>query len=118
MSHELLEQVRCPQCRGNGLEVIGDPPRELTCPTCAAQVKPGDLICFTCGSNLPRASSWDDDQPAPATIMQEYLTTTSVGDLIRKARGTQELPKGASSALDVGFQPATQSHAGKGRDLS
>src|ERR1051325_8379413 len=26
-------------------------------------------------------------------IMQEYLTTTSVGDLVRKARGAQELPK-------------------------
>ena len=32
-------------------------------------------------------------------IMQEYLTTTSVGDLIRKARGTQELPKGAAADL-------------------
>src|SRR6185437_14121168 len=44
-------------------------------------------------------------------IMQEYLTTTSIGDLIRKARGTQELPKGASSVLDLtGFQqmPAAQ----------
>jgi len=27
------------------------------------------------------------------TIMQEYLTTASVGDLIRKARGTKDLPK-------------------------
>jgi Rrf2 family iron-sulfur cluster assembly transcriptional regulator len=26
-------------------------------------------------------------------IMKEYLTTTSIGDLIRKARGQQELPK-------------------------
>jgi Rrf2 family iron-sulfur cluster assembly transcriptional regulator len=31
-------------------------------------------------------------------IMQDYLTTTTVGDLIRKARG-QELPKSASSLL-------------------
>jgi Rrf2 family iron-sulfur cluster assembly transcriptional regulator len=53
-------------------------------------------------------------------IMQEYLVTTSVGDLIRKARGTQELPKGTSPALDVGFQvPAgAQPNANKGRDLS
>jgi Rrf2 family iron-sulfur cluster assembly transcriptional regulator len=37
------------------------------------------------------------------TIMQEYLTTASVGDLIRKARGTKELPKasGATAAVDA-----------------
>src|SRR6478609_1265846 len=53
-------------------------------------------------------------------IMQEYLTTTSVGDLIRKARGTQELPRAASQVLDMtGFQvPAPQTNADKGRDLS
>lgn len=34
------------------------------------------------------------------TIMQEYLTTTTVGDLIRKARGQQELPKSASQLLN------------------
>src|SRR6266581_4679898 len=33
-------------------------------------------------------------------IMQEYLTTTSVGDLIRKARGSAELPKGATGVLE------------------
>ena len=32
-------------------------------------------------------------------IMQDYLTTTTVGDLIRKARGQQELPKSSSSLL-------------------
>jgi Rrf2 family iron-sulfur cluster assembly transcriptional regulator len=36
------------------------------------------------------------------TIMQEYLTTTSVGDLIRKARGQQELPKSATQLLNKG----------------
>jgi Rrf2 family iron-sulfur cluster assembly transcriptional regulator len=54
-------------------------------------------------------------------IMQEYLTTTSVGDLIRKARGTQELPKAAGAALDLGggFQiPASQANVSKVRDLS
>src|ERR1051325_1151387 len=53
-------------------------------------------------------------------IMQEYLTTTSVGDLIRKARGAQELPKGGGAGLDIGsFQmPAGQANVGKGRDLS
>ncbi|MFN7685538.1 MAG: Rrf2 family transcriptional regulator [Oligoflexia bacterium] len=58
-------------------------------------------------------------------IMQEYLTTTSVGDLIRKARGSSaEAPRPASALLDsTGFQvPAASSGAsvnvGKGRDLS
>ena len=53
-------------------------------------------------------------------LMQEYLTTTSVGDLIRKARGTQEHPK-AASAFESGFQvPNTQSpNVGhKPRDIS
>ena len=34
------------------------------------------------------------------TIMQEYLTTTTVGDLLRKARGQAELPKSASQLLN------------------
>jgi Rrf2 family iron-sulfur cluster assembly transcriptional regulator len=53
-------------------------------------------------------------------IMQEYLTTTSVGDLIRTARGAQELPKSAGAVLDnVGFTvPAPQANVGKARDLS
>ncbi len=48
-------------------------------------------------------------------IMQEYLTTTSVGDLIRKARGTQDLPR--STKVEGGFHvPSIESD--KGRDLS
>lgn len=44
----------------------------LTCPACAAEVQPADLICFTCGANLPRERQ--PDEPAtPATVMQEYL---------------------------------------------
>jgi hypothetical protein len=44
----------------------------LTCPACAAEVQQDDLICFTCGANLPRDRPLDD--PAtPATVMQEYL---------------------------------------------
>jgi len=34
------------------------------------------------------------------TIMQEYLTTTSVGDLIRKARGSQDLPASVDTVLE------------------
>jgi pSer/pThr/pTyr-binding forkhead associated (FHA) protein len=44
----------------------------LTCPSCAAEVRPGDLICFTCGANLPR-SLREDDTPAASTVMQEFL---------------------------------------------
>jgi Rrf2 family transcriptional regulator, iron-sulfur cluster assembly transcription factor len=56
-------------------------------------------------------------------IMQEYLTTTSVGDLIRKARGAQDLPKSPSSLLDLNAlqpssSPSVQADVIKGRDLS
>ena len=44
----------------------------LTCPACAAEVQRDDLICFTCGANLPRSSP--ANAPAtPPTVMQEYL---------------------------------------------
>jgi FHA domain-containing protein/double zinc ribbon protein len=43
----------------------------LTCPTCSATVGREDLICFTCGANLPVRGPVDDDT-APATVMQEY----------------------------------------------
>jgi hypothetical protein len=44
----------------------------ITCPACAAEVQQDDLICFTCGANLPRSNP--ADEPAtPPTVMQEYL---------------------------------------------
>ncbi|MFZ9595805.1 MAG: Rrf2 family transcriptional regulator [Bdellovibrionia bacterium] len=54
------------------------------------------------------------------TLMQEYLTSTSVGDLVRKARGTQELPKTPAALLDIGglTPPGLQPNVGKGRELS
>lgn len=52
-------------------------------------------------------------------IMQEYLTTTSVGDLVRKARGTQDLPASKPAAIEgAGIHPAAQVNAGRTRDLS
>lgn len=45
----------------------------LTCPVCAAEVQPTDLICFTCGANLPRQPSQDDEQATPPTVMQEQI---------------------------------------------
>ena len=44
----------------------------LICPNCTAEVKAGDLICLTCGANLPRTPR-DDDTPAANTVMQEFL---------------------------------------------
>ena len=48
----------------------------LTCPACAAEVQQDDLICFTCGANLPRDRPLNE--PAtPPTVMQEYLRRDS-----------------------------------------
>ncbi len=53
-------------------------------------------------------------------LMQEYLSTTSVGDLIRKARGS-DLPKGSNQSAILessGFNAPAASNAGKSRDLT
>ncbi len=51
-------------------------------------------------------------------LMHEYLVTTSVGDLVRKARGQQGLPK-AAGAEDVARPAATRTPDVKlGRNLS
>jgi hypothetical protein len=44
----------------------------LTCPGCAATVSQDDLICFTCGTNLPRRGPVQEET-TPPTVMQEYL---------------------------------------------
>jgi len=44
----------------------------LTCPGCAATVSHDDLICFTCGTNLPRRGPVSEES-TPPTVMQEYL---------------------------------------------
>ena len=82
----------------------------LTCPACAAHVKPDDLICFTCGANLPRKGP-DEDPPAPATVMQEYLrredTTGSISSAVLRLAfptGNVEVPAGTS--LLLGRDPA------------
>jgi len=51
-------------------------------------------------------------------LMQEYLTTTSVGDLIRKARGSAELPKNATGVLEASGFKAPAPNAAKARDLT
>jgi FHA domain len=77
----------------------------LTCPACAAEVKPDDLICFTCGANLPRRRP-DEDPPASATVMQEYLRREEVTGSISAAvlrlafpTGNVEVPAGTSVLL-------------------
>jgi hypothetical protein len=82
----------------------------LTCPTCAAAVKPDDLICFTCGANLPRRRP-DEDPPAAATVMQEYLRHDDLSGSISAAvlrlafpTGNVEVPAGTS--LLLGRDPA------------
>jgi hypothetical protein len=44
----------------------------LTCPACTAEVQQDDLICFTCGANLPRDHPVNEPE-TPPTVMQEYL---------------------------------------------
>ena len=44
----------------------------LTCPGCAAAVSHDDLICFSCGANLPRRGPLEEEV-TPPTVMQEYL---------------------------------------------
>jgi hypothetical protein len=81
-----------------------------TCPNCAVEVKPDDLICFTCGANLPRNAS-GDDFPAPTTVMQEYLRPNDHSGSISSAvlrlafpTGNVEVPAGTS--LLLGRDPA------------
>ncbi len=82
----------------------------LTCPNCAAEVEPEDLICFTCGTNLPRGNS-RDDTPSPTTVMQEYLRPDRRSRNISAAvlrlafpTGNVEVPAGTS--LLLGRDPA------------
>jgi len=82
----------------------------LTCPTCAAEVKPDDLICFTCGANLPRRRP-DEDPPAPATVMQEYLrheegTGPISPAVLRLAFPTGNVEVPAGTSLLLGRDPA------------
>ena len=82
----------------------------LTCPNCAAKVQPEDLICFTCGANLPRSAS-RDETPAPTTVMQEYLRPDERARAISPTvlrlafpTGNVEVPAGTS--LLLGRDPA------------
>src|SRR6516162_8390232 len=58
--------------RHTGLAVQEDAMATLTCPGCGAAVSHDDLICFTCGTDLPRRSPVQEET-TPPTVMQEYL---------------------------------------------
>jgi DNA-directed RNA polymerase subunit RPC12/RpoP len=63
----------------------------LTCPVCGAKIQQDDLICFTCGANLPRADL-PEDQATPPTIMQEQLR--------RERGGARACPNCGTPAAD------------------
>lgn len=82
----------------------------LTCPSCGAGVKPGDLICFTCGANLPVTRPGADDTPAANTVMQEYLrphTRPAISTaVLRLAFPTGNVEVPAGTTLVLGRDPA------------
>ena len=83
----------------------------LNCPTCAATVKPADLICFTCGANLPRQATWEEEAPAPTTVMQEYLkredrTGPISASVLRLSFPTGNVEVPAGTSLLLGRDPA------------
>jgi pSer/pThr/pTyr-binding forkhead associated (FHA) protein len=82
----------------------------LTCPHCAAEVRADDLICFTCGANLPRPGR-ADDTPAANTVMQEFFRPEDRAGPISSAvlrlsfpTGNVEVPAGTTVLL--GRDPA------------
>jgi hypothetical protein len=77
----------------------------LTCPGCGAAVSHDDLICFTCGTNLPRRSPVEEES-APPTVMQEYLRPGEAAAPLRLAfpAGNVDVPAGTS--LVLGRDPA------------
>src|SRR5215467_217551 len=81
-----------------------------TCPDCAAEVGPDDLICFTCGANLPMARS-STEPPVPITVAQKAVSGQKEARRISSAvlrisfpAGNVEVPAGTSVLL--GRDPA------------
>src|SRR6266700_986710 len=83
-----------------------------TCPACANQVGPTDLICFTCGANLPKvrlAPEFEDSLPvtvAQKTIPPE-LRKRGISSAVLQISfpaGNVEVPAGTSILL--GRDPA------------
>jgi hypothetical protein len=81
-----------------------------TCPDCATEVGPDDLICFTCGANLPMVRS-STEPPVPITVAQKAVAGNNASGHISSAvlrisfpAGNVEVPAGTSVLL--GRDPA------------
>lgn len=80
-----------------------------TCPDCASEVGTDDLICFTCGANLPRVRS-ADEAPLPITVAQKAVSAEHARRIssavlrISFPAGNVEVPAGTSVML--GRDPA------------
>lgn len=81
-----------------------------TCPDCATEVGPDDLICFTCGANLPMVRS-AAEPPVPVTVAQKAVSSDKSRRRISSAvlrisfpAGNVEVPAGTSVLL--GRDPA------------
>jgi len=81
-----------------------------TCPDCAAEVGPDDLICFTCGANLPMVRT-STEPPVPITVAQKAVAGGNASGQISSAvlrisfpAGNVEVPAGTSVLL--GRDPA------------
>ena len=84
-----------------------------TCPACGVGVGIADLICYTCGANLPQMALASEDAPLPVTVMEETITPPQYtnsdpisGTVLRLAfpAGNVEVPAGTSVVL--GRDPA------------
>jgi pSer/pThr/pTyr-binding forkhead associated (FHA) protein len=81
-----------------------------TCPDCATEVGADDLICFTCGANLPMVRS-GAEAPLPITVAQKAVASGNSSRGISSAvlrisfpAGNVEVPAGTSVLL--GRDPA------------
>ena len=80
------------------------------CPNCAVEVKPDDLICFTCGANLPQGGLGQSEDSLPVTVAQKTISpdrSRSISSTVLQISfpaGNVEVPAGTSVLL--GRDPA------------
>lgn len=77
----------------------------LTCPACGTPVGSDDLICFTCGTNLPKLHR-ADDPPLDVTAAQKSISrppgTAQISAMVLRIAfptGNVEIPAGTSVVL-------------------
>jgi len=78
----------------------------LTCPACGKHVGPTDLICFSCGANLPRVRppGEAEEEALPVTVAQKAMPDKARGISSTVVRiifpaGNVEVPAGTSVVL-------------------